>query len=153
MVNERIILAIVDAFHDRACTTRRALDLSGPAEPPDPITDAAKYDNALPTNDLYDTLLLSHDVNDIQGALLWMKLRGYLSAFGWGLSPEMGYQLTEKGVALARSRLVPQEDLKRLSGKAISVKPAIYGVSLDPKELWWRVKKVFRKGRGGSGAK
>ena len=150
MVNERIILAIANALHHRACTTDRTLDLNSGNAPANPLTKPAKYENALPTNDLYETLLLSYDVNDIQGALLWMKLRGYLGAFGWGVgAPEMGYQLTEKGVALATSRKMPRENLQRLSGKTVSVKPAIYGISLDLKEIWWRVRKAFRTSRGG----
>ena len=41
----------------------------------------------------------------------------------------MGYQLTEKGAALARSRVLQDEDLRRLSGRAVSVEPEMYGVS------------------------
>ena len=77
---------------------------------------------------------------------MWMRLRGFISSFGWGLvAPDLGYQLTAKGEALAKSRTLPQEDLQRLSGKALTIKPAIYGVSLDPKELRWRTKKLFRR--------
>jgi hypothetical protein len=149
VVTERIILSIAEALHDRTCTSQRTLDLSGSDEPSNPITDKATYEHALSTNVLYDKLLVSYDVSDIQGALLWMKLRGYVSTFGWGIvAPEMGYQLTDKGVALAQSRAMPREDMQRLSGKAISVKPAMYGVSLDLKELWWRTKKLLRKRHG-----
>lgn len=144
MVTERIILAIVDALHNQRCTSKQTLDLSEPGEGSEPKVNIANYDHALPANDLYDALLVSYDINDIQGAILWMKLRGYLSAFGWGImAPEMGYQLTGKGVALASSRVMPEEDLRRLSGRAISVKPTVYGVSLDPREAWWRLKKFF----------
>ncbi len=144
MVTERVVLAIVDALHNRRCTSKQTLDLSESGEGSEPKVSIASYNHALPVNDLHHALLVSYDINDVQGAILWMKLRGYLSAFGWGImAPEMGYQLTDKGLTLASSRVMPEEDLRRLSGRALFVKPAVYGISLDPKEAWWRVKKFF----------
>ncbi len=144
MVTERIILSIAETLKDRMCVTRSSSGGVGAKETNDSSTVESRQANALPKDALYDSLLLSHDVSDIEHAIGWMKLRGYISTFGWGFSPEMGYQLTEKGVTLANSRVLPAEDVRRLSSRAITVKPAIYGISLDPKELWWRVKKMFR---------
>jgi hypothetical protein len=146
MVTERIILAIAGALRGSACTTRRTLDLSDTSEPSNPQTSESRYENALPTNDLYDKLLLSFDINEIQGAILWMKLRGYVTTFGYGIiAPEMGLQLTDKGRKFADSKVMPEEDHRRLSGRTVSVKPSMYGITLDPKEIWWRIKKMFSR--------
>jgi hypothetical protein len=90
-------------------------------------------------------MLLSSDIREIDDAISWLKIRGFITAFGFGLmAPEMGYELTPKGIEYGTSHTMSQEDLRRLSSKAISVKPGMYGVSLNPKEIMWRIKKWFR---------
>ena len=144
MVTERIILAIAAALYGKACTTKRTIDGSGPDEQSNPHASRSQHEHASSAQALYDDLLLSFDVGEIQSAIHWMKLRGFISAFGFGIiAPEMGYQLTEKGIRYAESKVMPEEDSRRLSGKALSVKPGMYGITLDPKELWWRIKKRF----------
>jgi hypothetical protein len=137
MVTEKIILAIVAALYCRTCTNKLTLNGSGPGEPSKPHISESLYEHSLSKQALYDEMLQFFDVSEIENAILWMKLRGYLAAFGWGIvAPEMGYHLTEKGIKYAESKVMPEEDIERLSGKVISVKPSWHGFTLDPEELW-----------------
>src|SRR5690606_33293676 len=94
----------------------------------------------------YDQLLPSFSVDEIQSAIHWMKLRGYISSIGIGIiSPDLALQLTQKGRDCAESRSLQQDDRRRLSGKAVTIRPSMYGFSLDLKESWWRTKKWFSR--------
>jgi hypothetical protein len=94
--------------------------------------------------DLYNDLLLKFDIREIDDAVSWLKVRGFMSAFGIGLmAPEMGYQLTDKGIGYGASRVMDDQDRRRLSSSPVSVKPELYGVSVNLKEVWWRIRRFF----------
>ncbi len=144
MVTEQLCEAIVASMYRRSCT---ATSTMLPGTPDQKVTTVA-HDHAVSRQDLYDNLLLKFDIREIDDAISWLKVRGYIGAFGFGLAvPEMGYELTPKGISYGESHKMSQEDLARLSSTAISVKPEIYGISLNPKELWWRIRKWFRSRR------
>jgi hypothetical protein len=60
----------------------------------------------------------------------------------------MGYELTPKGRLYGESGEMADDDRQRLSGKIVNIEPELYGVSVKPRELWWRVKRIFlRRGK------
>jgi hypothetical protein len=60
----------------------------------------------------------------------------------------MAYQLTAKGVAVATDRRLSSDDQLRIRQPAVSLEPEIYGVRVNLKEIWWRIRKFLRGGRG-----
>jgi len=110
------------------------------------IIQSNKYDNAISKSDLYNELMLSYDVGEIQDVILWLEYRGFITSFGYGMiAPIMGYELTEKGITYANTLEMEKEDMKRLSSKTMSIKPGIYGISINPMEIWWRIKQKLKK--------
>ncbi len=104
-----------------------------------------KYENAISKSCIYNELMLSYDIGDIQNVILWLEYRGYITSFGYGtIAPEMGYELKEKGIAYANTLVMADEDKERLSATTVSVQPSIYGVSINRKEVWWRIKQKLK---------
>jgi hypothetical protein len=138
MVTEEICQEIVSRMHGQTCTVTRTVSPGGANE----SSSSVIHEHAVSRRDLYDELLLRFDIRDIDDAISWLKVRDFLTSFGFGLSaPEMGYELTEKGIAYGTSKQMDDADLRRLSSKVLSVKPSMYGISLNLKEAWWRIRK------------
>ena len=142
MVTEKIIQDIVKLMYGKSCITTQTLY----PDSENPKVHSRKHENAIGKNDLYNELMLSYDVGEIRNAVLWLDYRGFIGVFGYGrMAPEMGYNLTEKGVKYATSIKLEKEDKIRLSTKAFTINPGIYGIKLNPKEIWWRIKQRFKK--------
>lgn len=142
MVTEQIIQIVINILHGRTCVSTKTIL----PDSENPSVSKSTFENAMSKIDLFDELLLSYDIGEIESAISWLKLRGYLNPFGFGMmAPEMGYQLTNKGTEYAKTNNMLQEDILRLSGKAVSIKPSVYGISINLKEIWWRIKKKWNR--------
>ena len=140
MVTEEICRAIVKQMFGAGGTLTNTLLPDGG----DPIASRVAFQHAIARQDLYDAMLRQFDARAIEDAIAWLQVRGFVSAFGLGLSPAMGYELTPKGQLYGEAGEMPDDDRQRLSGKVIKIEREAYGVKRFPRELWWRVKRVFR---------
>ena len=144
MVTEEICRAIVKHMFGAGCTLSNTLLPDGA----DPIASRVAFQHAIARQDLYDGMLRQFDVRAIEDAIAWLQVRGFVSAFGLGLSPAMGYELTPKGQLYGESGEMADDDRRRLSGKIVNKEPEFYGVTVKPRELLWRVKRIFlRRGK------
>lgn len=144
MVTEELCQLIVRRMYGAECTVTTTLSPDGDSA----STFHVAHTNAVSREDLYDEMLLTFDIADIDAAISWLKVRKFIVAFGFGLAaPEMGYELTEKGAHYGASAQMPGEDRKRLSSSVVKVEPEIYGISLDAREIWWRIRRIWNRGR------
>ena len=75
-----------------------------------PNESKTSIEHALPTGDVYRYLLPRYSLAEIETAIRWLELGGYISYSGYGFAPRMAMQLTDKGVQLAENgRLEGQE--------------------------------------------
>jgi len=139
MVTEELCQQIVARMHGKSCALTRTLHPSGGLE----STLQSVHRQAVSRDDLYGELLLKFDIREIDDAVSWLKVRGFISAFGVGMASEMGFELTEKGIRYGSSRMMDDQDRRRLSSRPVSVNPELYGVSVNLKEVWWRIRRIF----------
>jgi hypothetical protein len=142
MVTEELCQKIVARMYGSSCTATRTFF-------PDSATETRTevvHQHSMSRHDLYDELLLQFDIREVDDAISWLKVRGFVAAFGFGLmAPEMGYSLTDKGIRYGESRTMDDEDRQRLSARTITVNPEAYGVRLNLKEMWWRARRYFQR--------
>jgi hypothetical protein len=147
VVSERLVVSIAGALIGQHCSLRSESGSSLSDSPGSSEGTGAHLENAAGTDHINEALLVDFDLAEIREGLLWMSTRGLLSAHGWG-HVVMAYQLTAKGVAVATDRRLSSDDQLRIRQPAVSLEPEIYGVRVNLKEIWWRIRKFLRGGRG-----
>ena len=142
MVTEELCQLIVRRMYGATCTATMTLSPGADSESTSHVT----HSNAISREDLYDEMLLKFDITDIDAAISWLKVRKFIFAFGFGMAmPEMGYELTDKGAQYGATGEMPEDDRRRLSAKVMKVEPEIYGISLNPKEIWWWIRRIWNR--------
>jgi hypothetical protein len=109
MVSERICLDILKALRGRRTTLARTFNLSDDAPP---NTVQSHEDDALSESALYRPLLAQYDLNDVEAAVRWLYLGGYLSKTELGLRGPFVHVLTKKGRQIADVGKFPEEEQK-----------------------------------------
>ena len=109
MVSEDICLAIIKLLHGRTLVMTETSYIEKPNEP---TVRKSETENALSDADLVRPLLGRYDLTDIDTAIRWLGLGGYIGRTHWGLRGPWAHVLTEKGVQVACSDHFPDEERK-----------------------------------------
>jgi len=109
--------------------------------------DKQILENAAKTRDLKGDLVLRNAPQDIEDTIYFMKHRGYLDNFGYGiLLPEVVVFLTDKALGVMREGKLPEDEEKAFQQALWDIsKPKVYGMGFNFGELWRRTKKRFKK--------
>ena len=91
-------------------------------------------ENALAVGKLKGELVLKHRPEDIEDTIYFMKHREYLDNHGYAFAPEMVYSLTEKGLDVAQSQKLPEEEEKAFQESLWDINPKFYGMGLNWRE-------------------
>ena len=109
--------------------------------------DKKILNNAAETRALKGNLVLRHAPQDIEGTIYFMKHRGYLDNFGYGiLLPEVAMFLTDKALNVIREEKLPEDEEKAFQQALWDItNPKFYGMGFNFGELWRRTKKRFKE--------
>jgi len=109
MVSEKICLDIIKDLYGKMSTLTTKHMLSDDKEE----ISESRISNALSAADLYRPLLARYDLQDIDSAVRWLTLGGYLRSFGFGITNQVtGYELTRKGCEVVERGQFPDEERK-----------------------------------------
>jgi hypothetical protein len=117
VITEQICLDVVRTLYRRTSTMNLDLNLDD-APGAQPATSKSSMEHALPPSHVYRELLPRYSLSDVEAAIRWLEIGGYIGYSGVGLAPRLVMQLTDKGIRLAETgrledderRLVYQED-------------------------------------------
>ena len=107
MVSEKICLEILQMMRGNRATITRQWHDSGDSTPQ---TDYA--DNSITVGGLYRPLLARYDLADIEAAMRWLTVGGFLSKTEWGLRGPWVHTLTEKACTVGDAGSFSEEDQK-----------------------------------------
>jgi len=107
MVSEKICLEILQMMRGNRATITRQWHDSGDSAPQ---TDYA--DNSITVGDLYRPLHIRYDLSEIEAAMRWLTVNGFLSKTEWGLRGPWVHTLTEKACVVADDGSFSDEDQK-----------------------------------------
>lgn len=114
MVSEQIALDIVASFVGRVATVTRTFNLDD-AQPP--TKQVSREKNALSDSDLVRPLLARYSLADIDAAIRWLSLGGYISRTEWVLGGIWVHVLTDKGLEVAKAKAFAPEERKLFYGQ------------------------------------
>jgi hypothetical protein len=109
LITEQICIDVVKTLYGCTSTMKLALNLDDAAGA-QPNESKSTIEHALPTGDVYRQLLARYALTDIEGAVRWLEIGGYIRYSGYGFAPRMAIQLTLKGVELAEKGLLKDEE-------------------------------------------
>jgi hypothetical protein len=69
-------------------------------------------EHALPTDLVFRNLLPRYSLSDLETTVRWLEIGGYISYSGYTLWPRMAMQLTARGIKLADSGALENDDLQ-----------------------------------------
>lgn len=107
MVSEKICLEILKMMRGKRATVTRQWNDSADNTPK---IDYA--DNSITVGGLYQPLLARYDLSDIESAMRWLTVGGFLSKTEWGLRGPWVHTLTEKACTVADAGSFSDEDKK-----------------------------------------
>lgn len=103
MVSECACLDVIAALHGKTTTVTQTHRPGSPEESASKTVE----DNALTQSDLYRHLLPRYSLADIDDAIRWLELGGYLKRIEFGLQGMQLYQLNRNGLSLALAGRLP----------------------------------------------
>ena len=107
MISEQICMGVLRSLHGRKTTVTYTWH---PGQENEEVRKSTK-ENASAESDLIRPLMAHYELSDIDAAIRWLRLGGYLGeTYPFGRLGPFLYVLSKKGAEAARRRAFPEED-------------------------------------------